>query len=143
MYQVMGLHHLRENGVIHRDLKPENIMLNADGYLTIVDFGLAKVFDLGTYSTMTDDASCGTPGYMAPEVYGTRDYSFEVDTWSLAIIMYQMAFGLLPWMGQNSEEIFINTVTTPLKLDFGVTVSSELTDLLVGVSFSTVYRSGC
>lgn len=60
----MAIEFMHSIGVVHRDLKPDNIMLNSDGYLKVVDFGFAKMTAKDGMSTL-----CGTPEYMAPELY--------------------------------------------------------------------------
>jgi serine/threonine protein kinase len=55
---------LHKKGIIHRDLKLENILVDMDGYLKIIDFGLAKMLDGGGMSK----TYCGTPEYLAPEM---------------------------------------------------------------------------
>ena len=55
--------HLHMNGIIHRDLKLENILVNPDGYLTLIDFGVSKKLKPGD----TTETTVGTPEYMAPE----------------------------------------------------------------------------
>tara|TARA_B110000285_G_scaffold175538_1_gene196910 strand:+ start:16 stop:189 length:174 start_codon:yes stop_codon:yes gene_type:complete len=57
------LGHLHANGIIHRDLKLENILVNPDGYLTLIDFGVSKKLKPGD----TTETTVGTPEYMAPE----------------------------------------------------------------------------
>ena len=61
---MLGVGNIHESEIIHRDLKPENIMLNEQGYLKIIDFGLARYLDNGRLAS----TRCGTPNYMSPEV---------------------------------------------------------------------------
>jgi serine/threonine protein kinase len=77
---------------VHRDLKPENILIEKDAAtetiqnVKISDFGLSKIAVPG--EKMYD--SCGTPAYVAPEVLLKVGYGYEVDLWSLGVIMYTM-----------------------------------------------------
>jgi serine/threonine protein kinase len=100
---IMVIDHLHSCKVVYRDLKPENVILGLDGYLTLVDMGTAKQLSPSSmFKTMT---IIGTPHYMAPEVILGKGYSFEVDWWSLGVIMYEMACGKLPY-GESAEDPF-------------------------------------
>ena len=61
---AMGLAHLHNENIVYRDLKPENILLEEDGYLSITDFGLAKILKDGEAA----NTFAGTPDYLAPEI---------------------------------------------------------------------------
>ena len=65
-----GLSYLHSRDIIHRDLKPENVLINADGYVVLVDMGFAKVVKDKTFTL------CGTPYYMAPEMLKGKGKSY-------------------------------------------------------------------
>ncbi|CAK9052135.1 cGMP-dependent protein kinase (TgPKG) [Durusdinium trenchii] len=97
---VLILEALHINGVAYRDLKPENVMLDSQGYLKLVDFGLAKDLMDGS-KTFT---VVGTVSYMAPEIFGGTGYSLEADFWSLGVLLYEMVCGRLPFGNECLEE---------------------------------------
>lgn len=97
-----GLKHLKDNGIIHRDIKPENIMFEKKRNfhsLKILDFGLSAK------GNQEDSAIkiCGTPGFMAPELFSTRKSAFRaivnpsLDTFSTGATLYMVLFGVSPF----------------------------------------------
>ncbi|KAM8977209.1 protein kinase C delta type-like [Pelodytes ibericus] len=101
---VCGLQFLHAHGIVHRDLKPENIVLDSEGHVRIIDFGLAEegMFDGGTTSDMA-----GTLRYMAPEILLKKKYSSAVDWWSFGIILHQLSTGRYPFFnGYRVQEVF-------------------------------------
>ena len=106
---LQGLNCLHKNKVIHRDLKPSNLLLDEKNELKIGDFGkIALMEDKDRRYTV-----CGTYNYMAPEIFENdrKGYSFEVDIWSVGIIMYQLLTGKLPFNGENNDEIQKNILS--------------------------------
>ena len=94
-----ALHYAHEHGVLHRDIKPENILIDTEGRVKIVDFGLAKLRDEGVLSfTLTQSgAKLGTLAYMAPEqVEKPADVDHRADIYSLGVVLYEMLTGELP-----------------------------------------------
>jgi len=91
---VLVLEALADRSIIYRDLKPENVMLDSQGYLKLVDFGISKKLEEGKPQTFT---VIGTPHYMAPEVLTGRGYGTEVDIWSLGVMLFEFVCGYLPF----------------------------------------------
>src|SRR5215212_6057516 len=107
-------------GIVHRDVKPENVMLRRDGYVKVLDFGIAKVLE-GSPALGSDDASAtkehtlvGTVGYMSPEQLRGRDVDGRSDVWSLGVLIYEMATGRLPFAGKASGAVIAAILTAPL-----------------------------
>lgn len=84
---------LHKNGIIFRDLKPSNIMLMASGALRLIDFSIARYYKAGKLS---DTALLGTPGYAAPECYGSGQSDARSDIYSLGATMHQLITGKDP-----------------------------------------------
>lgn len=81
-----GLAYIHNNHTIHRDIKPSNILVTCDGVSVLGDLGLAKIL---SDNNSTQDI-CGTPSYMAPEVFARKSYDEKVDIWSLGATIYEL-----------------------------------------------------
>jgi TolB-like protein/Tfp pilus assembly protein PilF/predicted Ser/Thr protein kinase len=100
-----GLAKAHAAGIVHRDLKPENVMLTSDGFVKIVDFGIAK---LAHAAVPSSDASTrtmgtspglviGTVGYMSPEQASGRPVDYRSDQFALGLLVYEMVTGVRPF----------------------------------------------
>ncbi|MGD0837120.1 MAG: serine/threonine-protein kinase, partial [Polyangia bacterium] len=98
-----ALTHAHSLGIIHRDVKPENVMVRKDGALKLMDFGVAQVVDLERM-TVTGQI-LGSPAYLAPEVLDGRPLDCRSDVFSVGVMLYQMATGVLPFSGKNPHEV--------------------------------------
>lgn len=89
-----------EYGIIHRDLKPENIMINSQGDIRILDFGISKLID---YSSITSTGDImGTYAYMSPEQFkDSKHLSKTSDLYSLGVILYELLTGELPYKSRT------------------------------------------
>mgnify|MGYP001810706564 CR=1 FL=1 len=74
---------MHSRGYIHRDIKMSNIMIDFDNEIKLVDFGLAT-------KCKKQHKQCGTPGYMAPEIFTATQYNEKCDIYSLGITIYEM-----------------------------------------------------
>jgi eukaryotic-like serine/threonine-protein kinase len=101
-----------EAHIVHRDIKPENIMIRRDGYIKILDFGLAKPTHT---ESAPEDATVQivktTPGivmgsvrYMSPEQARGKDVDVRTDLWSLGIVLYEMLTGKTPFDGETTSD---------------------------------------
>jgi Tol biopolymer transport system component/tRNA A-37 threonylcarbamoyl transferase component Bud32 len=105
-------------GIVHRDIKPENVMLRRDGYVKVLDFGLAKL--AGTDSTSVDTQAAtralvqtdpgsimGTVAYMSPEQASGKETDARTDIWSLGVVLYEMLAGRVPFAGKSLSHTIV------------------------------------
>ncbi len=85
-----GLKEAHAQGIVHRDLKPENVMIDKQGNVKIMDFGIARSMEAGTRLT---GAMIGTPAYMAPEQVAGKPVDYRTDIYSLGLMLYEMFTG--------------------------------------------------
>ncbi|XP_062307329.1 cGMP-dependent protein kinase 2 [Osmerus eperlanus] len=118
--------YLHRNRVLYRDLKPENLMLDADGYIKLVDFGFAKKIRCGQ-KTWT---FCGTPEYVAPEIILNKGHSFSVDFWALGILVFELLTGSPPFSGSDQMMTYTFILKGIEKMDFPKRVTKRPEDLI-------------
>jgi eukaryotic-like serine/threonine-protein kinase len=94
-----------DQGILHRDIKPSNILLSDDHYAYLADFGLAKTMD-GRDNVTHTGVLMGTPEYMAPEL-ADGHASISTDLYALAILLYQMVTGQLPFTGDTALAVYM------------------------------------
>jgi myosin-light-chain kinase len=94
---INGLNYLHNNSIIHRDIKPSNILLTNDNKtIKICDFGFAKKNNISNIDKISASVICGSPLYMAPEIFKNKEYGFNTDIWASGIILFEMLFGYHP-----------------------------------------------
>ncbi|KAL0946273.1 hypothetical protein HGRIS_012525 [Hohenbuehelia grisea] len=90
--------YIHDSGIVHRDLKPENLLFRSvaeDADIMIADFGLSRVMEEEKLSMLTE--ICGTPGYMAPEIFKKTGHGKPVDVWAMGVITYFLLAGYTPF----------------------------------------------
>jgi serine/threonine protein kinase len=90
-----------ERGVIHRDVKPHNIMIDTDGGIHLLDFGLARGVGIDMKTITASGMIVGTPEYMSPEQFEGSRVDARSDIYSLGVVMFQMLTGALPFEGDT------------------------------------------
>ncbi len=94
-------------GVIHRDIKPQNIMIQPDGNIKVMDFGIARAGDAGLSQTAT---VLGTAHYVSPEQAQGKELTGASDIYSLGVVLYEAVTGKLPFDGQDAVSVAVKQV---------------------------------
>ena len=118
---VNAVYFLHKNDLIHRDIKPENLLLFDKNLVKLCDFGWCVSLNGGQRGTF-----CGTTEYMAPEMVNKKEYSKEIDIWSLGVLLYEMVHGHSPFIPKkatfNEKEVMENIKIHNLKFDKKISI---------------------
>ncbi len=108
---LLGVGAAHRMGIVHRDIKPTNLMLNRQGIVKVMDFGIAKV--VGVRGATRTGMQLGTPAYMSPEQIQGRTIDVRTDIYALGITLYQMLSGHVPFEEGSDFDIMRHQVSTP------------------------------
>jgi serine/threonine protein kinase/predicted Zn-dependent protease len=104
-----GLSEAHHTGIVHRDLKPSNIMIDRDGFVRIMDFGIARSIE--AQGITETGVFVGTPEYMSPEQTEDDEIDLRSDIYALGVILYEMVTGRLPFEGETPLKITVKQKT--------------------------------
>jgi serine/threonine protein kinase len=126
-------------GIIHRDIKPENVIVRPDGYVKVLDFGVAKLTEhrtdaaLGQSIHTTDpNMVVGTPRYMSPEQVRSLKVDARTDIWSLGVILYEMTTGQPPFDGPTIGDLIVSVLKSepPPLLRYSTEAPTQLQQII-------------
>ena len=125
---IRALRYLHNHRIIHRDLKLGNLFLTNKLELKLGDFGLAAKLE---YDGQRRKTVCGTPNYVAPEILEKKNgHSYEVDIWSLGVVIYTMLFGIPPFDANDEKVIYKKIKTNSYKFPENIKVENSAKKLI-------------
>ncbi len=110
-----ALAYAHRRDIVHRDVKPENIMLDAQGGVHLMDFGIAKLVHAETALTQTG-VGIGTPAYMAPEQAQGQEITAATDIYALGIVLYELLTGEQPFSADTPIAVLVKAMHDPMPL---------------------------
>ena len=102
---ILSLEFLHSKNIIYRDLKPENIIVENDGYIKLIDFGLSKEVKSQDLIART---FCGSPAYLSPEIIAGYGTTKSTDIYSVGTILYEMLTGYPPFFCSELKQLLNN-----------------------------------
>ncbi|KAG6901497.1 hypothetical protein C0995_011175 [Termitomyces sp. Mi166 len=107
---LRAVKYIHDSGIVHRDLKPENLLFRTpeeDADIMIADFGLSRVMEEEKLNMLTE--VCGTPGYMAPEIFKKTGHGKPVDVWAMGVVTYFLLAGYTPF-DRDSQQLEMEAI---------------------------------
>ncbi|KAG9398793.1 hypothetical protein AC1031_014112 [Aphanomyces cochlioides] len=125
---ALAFAYLHTHGIIYRDLKPDNIMLDQEGHIRLVDFGISKqLFQEESTGTLA-----GSPAYIAPEQLSSQNptYGYSADWWSWGVFLYEMLYGNTPFNDNNVSVMYRKITDADIKYQNHFDLDPVAVDLL-------------
>lgn len=126
---VIALEYLHNRKqIVHRDLKADNILLDKYSNIKIIDFGFAS--PMGNDNLMS--TACGSPNYIAPEIWKKIPYTSKVDIWSAGVILYTLSTGYLPFHSDNVTKLMNDIVEKKPEIPQNISIEQkELIEMML------------
>ncbi|MCJ7533837.1 MAG: serine/threonine protein kinase [Anaerolineales bacterium] len=133
-----ALQYAHEQGIIHRDIKPGNVLVDRRGNVFLTDFGIAKLME-GSVQFTPSGAITGTPAYMSPEQAEGEKLDPRSDVYSLAIVLYEMLTGRVPFEAETPVTALQKKLSEPLPSPRAV--NAEISPLMETVLYKALTKS--
>ncbi|HUP77028.1 MAG TPA: protein kinase [Pirellula sp.] len=137
-----GLAAAHRAGIIHRDVKPDNVLVTPEGIAKVGDFGLAKRLVSDDGDEDFGKVLCGTPNYMAPELFQGLEASPASDVYALGLCLFQMLVGKMPWQETSLTQLarFGRTETIPNVRDIRPELSPAIAECVELLTASSLFQ---
>lgn len=106
----LSVDHIHSHSMLHRDIKGANILLTSTGLIKLGDFGFSHQYD-DTVSGVVANTFCGTPYYLAPELWNNQRYSKKADVWSLGVLLYEILALKRPFAANNMKGLMAKVLS--------------------------------
>lgn len=107
---ALAVDHIHNHKMLHRDIKGANVLLTSTGLIKLGDFGFSHQYD-DTVSGVVANTFCGTPYYLAPELWNNQRYSKKADVWSLGVLLYEIMALKRPFMATNMKGLMAKVLS--------------------------------
>ncbi len=131
---VTGLNNIHQLDILHKDLKPDNVMIDNEGNLVIIDFGISSVTN-GNTVVFTQTGM--TPTYLAPEAFN-NSFTKETDYYALGIMIYELFTGFTPFQNSNISSSQLAGLASIQKIPFAVDFPQDLKNLILGLTYKDI-----
>jgi serine/threonine protein kinase len=101
----MAVQHIHSHSMLHRDIKSANVLIMSNGLVKLADFGFSRQYE-DTVSSAVAKTFCGTPYYLAPELWKNRRYSNKAEVWSLGVFLYELLALDRPFVSPTLKGLF-------------------------------------
>ncbi|HML49453.1 MAG TPA: protein kinase, partial [Clostridia bacterium] len=98
---LSALQHAHQNGIIHRDIKPQNILLDKEGVIKVLDFGIARIMN----DAQVQERTIGSVHYFSPEQARGETADEKSDLYSVGVVLYEMLTGKIPFQGDSTVSV--------------------------------------
>jgi serine/threonine-protein kinase len=132
---LLFIEQLEKRNIVHRDIKPYNIIINPDGKVYFLDFGIARILGVESITDSGDLVGPHAPGYASPEQFNNRKRLIDsrADMFSLGVVTYECITGFNPFIkgATTNFQVLMNTMTiSPLKINMPGDVNNEFIEML-------------